>query len=136
VGLYLMKALGTATLIVSGVAFAGIWGLRQYLDVDNMDDFAVKMRLGIITNMPLLASRMRNALGRPPESGPDSKADKKLPPEPSWTWDEAQERLSTAFDKGGLGAWAEAAAREVEQEARIELEKREQLKAVDSGKTG
>lgn len=36
VAVYLLKALGTATLIVSSVAFVGIWGLRRYLDVDNV----------------------------------------------------------------------------------------------------
>ncbi|KAF7367505.1 hypothetical protein MSAN_00813400 [Mycena sanguinolenta] len=135
VGLYLFKALGTATLIVSSVAFVGIWGLRRYLDVDNVDDFALKMRLVIINKMPLLASRMRNALGAQPELVSDSRIDEKPPPEQRWNWDEAQERLSNAFDKGGLSAWAEVAAREVEQEAKLELEEREQLKSVGSGKT-
>ncbi|KAJ6456135.1 hypothetical protein C8R45DRAFT_581738 [Mycena sanguinolenta] len=134
VGLYLLKALGTATLIVSSVTFVGIWGLRRYLDVDNVDDFALKMRLCIINKMPVLASRMRNALGGLPEPVSD-RVDEKLPPEQRWTLDEAQERLSNAFDKGGLSAWAEVAAQEVEQEARLELEKRDQMKSVSSSKT-
>ncbi|KAJ7356603.1 hypothetical protein DFH08DRAFT_849500, partial [Mycena albidolilacea] len=136
VSVYLLKALGTATLIVSGVAFVGIWGLRRYLDVDNMEDFAVEMRLSVMNNMPLLASRMRSALlGPPEEANAESKPDEEmLQLDQNWTADGAHERLGAAYDKGGLGAWAEAAAREVEQEARLELEKRQQLKTVGSKK--
>jgi hypothetical protein len=49
-----------------------------------------------------------------------------------WSWDEAEARLSTAYDKGGLGAWADAAAREVEEEAKIEMVEREKLKTTMS----
>ncbi|KAF7340224.1 hypothetical protein MVEN_01941100 [Mycena venus] len=135
VALYLLKAFGIATLIVSGGAFVGIWGLRRYLEVDNMEDFAAKMKLGIINHMPLLASRMRQSLRLAPESAVDPSADDKLQPRRRWSWDEAQERLGVAYDKGGLGAWAEVAAREVEEEAKLELEKREQLKTGGSRKT-
>ncbi|KAJ6498074.1 hypothetical protein C8R47DRAFT_1112741 [Mycena vitilis] len=126
-GVYTFTAFGAATLIVSSIAFVGIWGLRRYFDVDNMEDFGVEMRLAIMNNMPYLASRMRRALGSPKALDP-SAPEAKPQPRPPWNWDDAQERLSTAFDKGGLGAWAEAAAREVEEEAKIEMEKREQIK--------
>lgn len=102
-----------------------------------MEDFAVEMRLGVMNNMPLLASRMRSALlGSPPEeANANSKPDEEmLQLDRNWTADGAHERLGAAYDKGGLGAWAEAAAREVEQEARLELEKRQQLKMVGSRK--
>ncbi|KAJ7171704.1 hypothetical protein C8R43DRAFT_979123 [Mycena crocata] len=108
--LYTFKAFGASTLIVGSIA---------YFNVDNAEDFGVKMRLAIMDNMPLLALRMRNALGPPTfsESQPDR----------PWQWDEAQaqERLSAAFDKGGLAAWADAAAKEVQDEARAEIKKRE-----------
>lgn len=34
--LYTFKAFGAATLIVTSIAFVGIWGLRRYFDVDNV----------------------------------------------------------------------------------------------------
>lgn len=82
--------------------------------------------------MPLLALRMRNAL-RPSE---DATVEPKLESDRPWTWDDAQERLTAAFDKGGLGAWADAAAREVEEEAKLEMEKREELKKGGPRRTG
>ncbi|KAJ7037387.1 hypothetical protein C8F04DRAFT_410477 [Mycena alexandri] len=127
---YTFKAFGSATLVVSSLAFAGIWGLRRYFDVDNMEDFGVQMRLSIMDNMPLLALRMRRALGSPQDSVAEVTVEEKPPGEVEWSWDDAQERLSAAFDKGGLGGWADAAAREVQAEAKIEMEKREQLKAI------
>ncbi|KAJ6569483.1 hypothetical protein B0H19DRAFT_1135672 [Mycena capillaripes] len=132
--IYTFKAFGAATLIVSSIAFAGIWGLRRYFDVDNMEDFSAQMRLTVMDKMPLLASRMRNALGQP-KSATDSTPEAHSRLEQRWSWDDAQERLSAAFNKGGLGAWAEAAAREVEEEAKIEMEKREQLRTTGSSKT-
>ncbi|KAK7064833.1 hypothetical protein R3P38DRAFT_2826633 [Favolaschia claudopus] len=127
VATYLLKAFGTATLIVSSVAFAGVWGLRRYFEVDNMEDFAVQMRLAIVNRMPLYAARMRNALALPVESTPNSTVSTGAQQE--WSWDDAQERLGDAYKKGGFTAWAETAAREVEEEAKLELEKREQFKS-------
>ncbi|KAJ7139420.1 hypothetical protein C8R44DRAFT_764429 [Mycena epipterygia] len=132
---YTFRAFGAATLIVGSIAFGGIWGLRNYLDVDNAEDYGVKMRLAIMERMPLLALRMRNAL-MSPESEVDLACEGKLQPTRAWNWDGAQDRLSAAFDKGGLGAWADVAAREVEEEARLEMERREQLKTAGLKKTG
>ncbi|KAJ7151698.1 hypothetical protein C8R46DRAFT_1122848 [Mycena filopes] len=128
------KAFGTATLIVSSLAFAGVWGLRRYFDVDNMEDFGVQMRLSVMDNMPLLATRMRRALlgSAPQDSAPGGESPN--PPE-EWSWDGAQERLGAAYNKGGFGAWADAAAREVEAEAKIEMQRREKLKTIGSQKS-
>ncbi|KAJ6573840.1 hypothetical protein DFH09DRAFT_1456163 [Mycena vulgaris] len=125
--LYTFKAFGAATLIVGSLAFGGVWGLRRYFDTDNAEDFGVKMRLAIMNRMPLLALRMRNALGSP-ESAPELRP---IPGDtPPWNWDDAQARLTAAFEKGGLGAWADAAAQEVAAEAKVEVETREQLKKL------
>ncbi|KAJ6577082.1 hypothetical protein B0H10DRAFT_925940 [Mycena sp. CBHHK59/15] len=134
---YTFKAFGTATLIVGSIAFGGIWGLRRYLDVDNAEDFGVEMRLAVMDRMPLLASRMHNALQppSPSEIASERLSEQQLQSEWPWTWDDAQERLSAAFDKGGLGAWADAAAREVEAEAKVEMGKREQIKTTSLNKT-
>ena len=40
-----------------------------------------------------------------------------------WNWDSAEERLSAAFESGGISAWAESAIQELEEEARIERRK-------------
>ena len=42
----------------------------------------------------------------------------------NWTWSAAEDRLSTAFEKGGLAVWAETALRELEAEAEQERSKR------------
>ena len=41
-----------------------------------------------------------------------------------WSWDGAEKRLSLAFDRGGIGEWAECAAKEMEEESKIERSKR------------
>ncbi|KAJ7724986.1 hypothetical protein DFH07DRAFT_854342 [Mycena maculata] len=128
---YTFKAFGAATLIVGSLAVGGIWGLTRFLDVDNTEDFGVEMRRAVMERMPLLALRMRNALG-----SSDSTAKPKSHSEPPWAWDDAEGRLAAAFDKGGLGAWADAAAREVEAEAKLEIEKRERLKEASPSKAG
>jgi hypothetical protein len=99
-----------------------------------MEDFGVKMRLAIMNKMPLLALRMRNALG-PPKSASDANPEEKPQSGPRWAWEDVQERLGNAFDKGGLGAWADAVVREVEEEAKVEMEQRERLKGNGSRKT-
>lgn len=96
------------------------------------EDYGVKMRLAIMERMPLLALRMRNALMSPESEVDLAREDKSQSPRP-WNWDGAQERLSAAFDKGGLGAWADVAAREVEEEAKLEMERREQLGLKKTG---
>jgi hypothetical protein len=45
---YTFKAFGSATLIVSSLAFAGIWGLRRYLDVDNVRIYWFSMLMILI----------------------------------------------------------------------------------------
>ncbi|KAJ7451091.1 hypothetical protein FB451DRAFT_1409991 [Mycena latifolia] len=130
-GLYTFKAFGAATLIVGSLAFSGIWGVRVYLQADTMEDFGAKMRLAVMDRMPLLAQRMRNAL-RPAAPAEDREAPS---PDRPWDWDDAQARLTEAYDKGGLGAWADAAVREVEAEAQLEVQTREDLKKFGPKKT-
>jgi hypothetical protein len=42
-----------------------------------------------------------------------------------WNWPDAETRLRDAFDSGGLTGWAQAALREVEDEAKAEKARRE-----------
>lgn len=41
-----------------------------------------------------------------------------------WTWDAAEDRLRAAFDRGGVGEWAESAMRELEAEEELERRRR------------
>ena len=42
----------------------------------------------------------------------------------NWNWPDDEQRLRTAYDKDGIGAWREAALQELEAEGRLEREKR------------
>ncbi|CAK5264009.1 unnamed protein product [Mycena citricolor] len=124
--LHTVRAFGIATAIVGTLAFGGIWGLREYLGVDNMDDLSAEFRLGVMNRMPNLAEKMRNALqfgSSSEEPDPAAGGDERSP----WTWDEAQDRLAAAYDKGGIEAWANVAAQEVADEAKLEMKRREEL---------
>ncbi|KAJ7630346.1 hypothetical protein FB45DRAFT_915249 [Roridomyces roridus] len=127
--LYSLKAFGSATLIVVGLAGTGMWGLWRYLGVDNVEDFGKEMRRRVMERMPLLAARMRGSLGGilGTSEAPRSK-DPQEPRRQPWTWDGAEGRLSDAYSKGGIGAWADAAAREMEQEAKVEMSQREEMR--------
>lgn len=42
----------------------------------------------------------------------------------TWTWQDAEQRLTAAFEKDGFSGWAAAAARELEAEGQVERLKR------------
>ena len=42
----------------------------------------------------------------------------------TWTWQDAERRLTAAFEKNGFSGWAAAAARELEAEGQVERLKR------------
>jgi len=116
--LYTARAFGLATLIVALCASTAVWSVKTTLDVKDTQEFADQMRHIILTKLPSFSRRIhRRPLdgdddGESPVSAPDSDADL------DWKWSEAEERLETALDKGGPYAWAEAAMREMEHEAR------------------
>lgn len=83
--------------------------------------------------MPILSSRIyRSALdsdGSNRESGAtsSSKSINKTDDKGSlreWNWDAAEERLRMAYDRGGVGDWAECALRELEAEEAVERTRR------------
>ncbi|KAF7310380.1 hypothetical protein HMN09_00580000 [Mycena chlorophos] len=125
--LYTLQAFGAATLMVAALGVGGIWGLVRYLDVDNMQDFSDKMRLEVMSKMPFLAERMRKSLNLSATDQPAEEASKPPDQTQEWSYDESQDRLSDAFDKGGVSGWASALVREVEEEAKVEMDKRERL---------
>jgi len=132
------KAFGIATLGVWTCMVGGVWGVKAYTGVQNIQEFGEYMRLTLLLKMPGLAARLH----RPPDPDPEPEPD--LPTSTSiaaasleaaqtsplnetrtpWTWPEAENRLRTAFDERGFSGWAEAVLREVEAEARVERMKR------------
>ena len=78
--------------------------------------------------IPTLSSRIHGVLG---SEGDDEGGQQvqTLPDgvDPAWKWEEAENRLSTAYDKNGFSGWAEAALKELEAEGEVERLKRERL---------
>ncbi|KAL1682687.1 hypothetical protein EV122DRAFT_259070 [Schizophyllum commune] len=122
--LYTAKAFGIATAMVVAGAFAGIQGAMYYFDVDDARQFGRHMRLMILEKMPGLTAQIHRA---PDEPSPEPAAP--VPPavEQDWKWEDAEARLRRAFETGGLAGWAEAAAKEVEVEDRIQRKKQQEL---------
>ncbi|KAH9930439.1 uncharacterized protein BXZ73DRAFT_77884 [Epithele typhae] len=124
-------AFGVATLAVGVGATATVFGVRHYLGVQTVKEFADKMREAVTTRMPLLTSRIHRSpeaedgdvLLPFPDSHDPSHADKE------WTWPDAEKRLREVFDTHGFYGWAAAAMRELEAEDRLERSRIERLKS-------
>lgn len=123
------------------------------------EEFASRMRQSILTYMPVLTSRIHRApevsddrIAAPPFPLPTSllpnPSDSSEPQSPSpvpqytistvnlaepWTWSAAQQRLSDAYDRGGLQEWMEAAALEMEIERETEVRRRAMMSGQERG---
>ncbi|KAL0072340.1 hypothetical protein AAF712_000103 [Marasmius tenuissimus] len=115
------KAFGIATLAVTVGAVTLVWGVKSAMGVENTEQFARRMREIIITRMPILSSRIHRSHTEEYEEGRTPHVD------PKWNWDDAEKRLTDAFDKDGLSGWAEVAVKELEAEEVTEREKRAAL---------
>ncbi|EPQ53803.1 hypothetical protein GLOTRDRAFT_139899 [Gloeophyllum trabeum ATCC 11539] len=125
-----LKAFGIATLGVTTCAAAGVWGVKAYTGVRDTREFADYMRQTLLLRLPGLAARLH----RLPDPDSDSDSSPSAPsPSPSqpehatgepWTWVAAEARLRAAYEQRGFAGWADAALREVEEEARVERAKR------------
>jgi len=123
-----LGAFGLATAAVGIAAVGGVWGIQKSMGVDNVDQFAARMRLLILEHMPDLSYRIhRRSEDETQIDQPPSKL-RKGSQDPntveSWEWTKAEKRLGDAFDKGGVAVWAEVAMRELEIEAERERTKR------------
>ncbi|KAI0058519.1 hypothetical protein BV25DRAFT_1840911 [Artomyces pyxidatus] len=130
--LYTLGAFGIATALVTAGGAAGVWGVKRYLGVKDIEEFASVMRQTLLSKMPVLASRIHRATQSDPlppftltpspvSSSPSPHTPTSLPPYPeSWNWAEARRRLTEAFEQGGVSRWAEVAAGELEAEAEAE----------------
>ncbi|KAH9046411.1 hypothetical protein EDB83DRAFT_2507463 [Lactarius deliciosus] len=135
--LYSLKAFSVATALVVAGGAAGVWGVKTYLGVRDTQEFASAMRLTLLTKWPLLASRIHRASDSAPlpppiplpvmipsASKPDPLSPTSVHDADGWTWPAAQARLAEAYEHGGVGRFAEAAAGELEAEAELERRKR------------
>ncbi|KAG0694819.1 hypothetical protein DFH29DRAFT_814854 [Suillus ampliporus] len=123
--LYTLKAFGIATAIVTLGATASIWGVMKALNARDTAEFAERLRHAVLTKLPVLSYRIY----RPAEPHQDGGDDFPLTQNPAsehveWNWQEAENRLREAFDKGGFHSWASAVLVEVEAEASVERTKR------------
>jgi len=77
--------------------------------------------------VPMLSSRIH----RPPESEGDEDGQMVRGlldgVDPAWKWEDAEKRLSAAYDKDGFSGWAGAALKELEAEGELERLRREHL---------
>ncbi|SJL04954.1 uncharacterized protein ARMOST_08325 [Armillaria ostoyae] len=117
--LYTVGAFGLSTALVGISALATIWGAQLLLGVDTVDEFSEMMRTFVATKLAPLSARIHSF--HKPE------LDDGVPSDPQWKWDEAEKRLEEIFEKQGGFAWAEAALREAEMEAKLEREKRREM---------
>lgn len=81
------------------------------------------MRELLTEKMPMLSSRIR----RLPESEEEGEVTRQAQVfsdgvDPTWKWEDAEERLRVAYDQGGFSGWAEAALKELEAERKLEHE--------------
>ncbi|KAK0210143.1 hypothetical protein DFS33DRAFT_1270233 [Desarmillaria ectypa] len=135
--LYTVGAFGMSTVLVGIGALVTVWGAQFLLGVETVrmvlrqqrslpanayqvDEFSAKMRTFVATKLVPLSSRIHSF--HKPE------LDDGVPPDPQWKWDEAEKRLEGIFEKHGGFAWAEAALQEAEMEAKLEREKRREMR--------
>ncbi|KAL4068641.1 hypothetical protein V8B97DRAFT_2018318 [Scleroderma yunnanense] len=142
--LFSLKALAISTAFVAFGASASVFGVMAYLGVNNTSEFAARMRLWVISTLPILSERIH----RPSEakdneglaplfhsSGTSDPSNQ--PPEsshlgtpsphstiPPFDMAAAQARLAAAYDRGGFYGWGEAAIKELETEAEAERARR------------
>ncbi|KAL5521635.1 hypothetical protein ACEPAF_2383 [Sanghuangporus sanghuang] len=117
-----LGALGIATAAVGVGAVLGVWGVQKALGVKNMDEFAARMRELLLTHMPIISQRIyRSSLDSRNDTQTDTHRDEEGN---NWTLEEAEDRLRDAFDRGGVGEWAECAIRELEAEEEVERRRR------------
>ncbi|KAF8518251.1 hypothetical protein BU17DRAFT_91079 [Hysterangium stoloniferum] len=135
---YALKAFGIATCIVGVTAAAGVWAVRRSMNVQTTEQFAEKIRAKLQYAAPVLSTRIFRSLALS-DSSPISLFGSVTNDDNSHTaplsdeqddealnWDDTSERLSQAFEDGGLAKWCEVAWREMEREAHIERKRRVQ----------
>ena len=86
--------------------------------LNQTEEFATRMRRMLVEKIPMLSSRMYRILGE--EDGHETGEQVQAPLDDidsAWRWEDAENRLRTAYDKDGLSGRAEAVLKELEVEA-------------------
>lgn len=79
-------------------------------------------------NIPMLSSRIHRVPEVEDNDGGEHQVRTLLDGvDPVWKWEDAENRLRTAYDKNGFSGWAEAALEELEAEGELERLRRERL---------
>lgn len=89
-----------------------------------VDEFATRVRQLLLAYLPDLSRRIYRVPKSDDGPLPAISSESSSNHSASWSWDEAENRLSSAYDKGGIGGWAVSAMKELEEEERIERRKR------------
>ncbi|KAG8937055.1 hypothetical protein FRC03_004119 [Tulasnella sp. 419] len=108
-GLYTIGAFGIATVMVSASAFGGFMALQYSTGATTLSEFSIYMKRFVHERLPKLEEK----LFRPAD---DPSPHETNVAHSSWSWTEAERRLSDAYDKGGFMAWASQAFEELESE--------------------
>ncbi|KAI0318368.1 hypothetical protein OF83DRAFT_1171153 [Amylostereum chailletii] len=143
--LYTLKAFSLATFCVLFTGGVGVWGVKTSLGVKDTQEFGALMRAFMLSKMPFLSSRIYRTpsssalppafplpVSLPFQAAPVDHEYMEEDALRTWTWAAAQERLSAAYEQGGMGLWAEVALREMEIEAELLRRRR----AVEEGAAG
>jgi len=111
-------AIATGVVAVGGTLI--VWSVREALGVKDVREFGNAMRFLLSRVVPSLSS----AIYRPPQAD-EEREDLAIPFE-NWKWEDAESRLRRAYETGGISLWGQIALRELEAEARLERERRNQ----------
>ncbi|KAF5393069.1 hypothetical protein D9757_001201 [Collybiopsis confluens] len=129
--LYALRALGMATIFVSIGSLAAFWAVKEAMDVKDTLEFERRMRQFILTRMPILSSRIHRTLEEEDES--DAVTGSSMA-SVDWNWEDAEKRLQDVYEKEGVSAWIETAAKELYAEERVARLKRKELEEVSREK--
>ncbi|KAF8494297.1 hypothetical protein JB92DRAFT_2996719 [Gautieria morchelliformis] len=124
--LYALKALGIATCIVGTSAFTGVFVVRWAMGVQSAEEFAACVRTKIQSLTPMLSSRIYQHHSEPLSELENGELE-------DWRWAEAAERLTRAYEEGGLTHWMAVAEKELELEVNAERKRRAQREGRPAG---
>ncbi|KAG8862999.1 hypothetical protein FRB96_000419 [Tulasnella sp. 330] len=110
-------AFGMATLLVFAVATGSVYAIQRKTEAKNLEEFSAYMRRYVQDKFPRIRDRLYAS------EDLDISSSTSAPAVP-WQWDQAEQRLETAYREGGLSLWANQAFRELEAERRQDSEDR------------
>ncbi|KAG8885364.1 hypothetical protein FRB97_001439 [Tulasnella sp. 331] len=95
-------AFGMATLLVFAVATGSVYAIQRKTEAKNLEEFSAYMRRYVQDKFPRIRDRLYAS------EDLDISSSTSAPAVP-WQWDQAEQRLETAYREGGLSLWANQA---------------------------